>query len=1384
MAIRPLYRLTVFAPYSEDATETTVLTPIAGAAHSDPFVVTTMQSITGAQPYLGLPTGRQGALDYVSKKTTTGNLTLSVFDPRVTPGGDNAVRWSTAFLGDALGRTRMKGCKFRLERALDGTAASLVPFMAGRIRNTGVTRAQWLDLDVKDFADDLNRPLFTGQPHTSVTYAALGPLLPNGLVKPFGNATLTPPLAATIGAAFATAPGTVVVNVTSPSDPAAMITQAVLDSNSSDALRLVELTVVSTGVTHYYQWPRGDAALGSALIGGGPTPHVGLTAFPIAVLPATDARTEALPAVGTAVTVSIVLDAPPTAATPILVNDVHPVQYVADLLDGKFSLAPGTTTLRPLATRNTAAGGSWATLIADTSFGTMREVVEQLAPKANDYLEKVILQRYNLALVRDGSGGLDVIDLRRSASLAGVRTLTDDDLAAGTEPAWDDSRDGAITAVEMEYWLDHVVPITDLVASGDTFPTQSPALIRSVKSSVLVANDLSTLKDVGEKVVTIAARGDRIATGDWGFAHFGRQRLDLVKATLVQAALDFLRPIGSGTITAKASYRLASANAQAIAVGQYYVVEHAKLPNPGSNERGGPRLMLCLSADERDGQLTVQWLDAGSDVVAVAPSISSVTSANAYSVDATLAANAAGDPILVHVAVTATSVGTHPAEDAAEWLFAAQTAAGTIHIANLPQGKRVWVRAQSYGNAPNTKLPSAWVYAAFLDLAAGSDVDLAPPEPTWTPIGGGETYNQCTAAITASDATTVTVTVTGTAPSGTPTVQLVAVTSPAALVSGAAIGSPVASGATWVFAKGAALAGDGGAQFRAVYAGNVSDDDFVTIPEAAPDTTVGQQILGNPAFANGLTGYGVYDLLGSGHVTHSLQTDTTTPNSSGNFLRVNVSSGTTPNVTVQPDFGGFYVAIGPDSGVFRKDTYHRGALITWRVRAKIPVGYTIIWTGNAFGTGGSTTPLTPTVGTGDWFDYQWRTTVGTSGSFSTIGHWYLTGTGTGPIQWDVAQVTANDAHQTPREAVRLQSRARVLSTNATTVVVRVAVADPFPSGLADGTISYQSVGTGGVSPASGGTVTPDSTLSEAAGTYIDYTITRPAFTAGTGRVTFTASRPGYTSDSDAVDIPAQEKTSFGPSLTTRVTYASTTASIAYTGSGGTVEVSIDGGSYSTAAASPIVVTRPAVGALPKAYDFRIVADGQTITAHAEVVPVGFGPSLSVSTTVGSSSASIAYTGAGTITLSIDGGSYSAAAASPIVVTRDGSTHTYDFLATLDGQSVPGSASVPALPTAGSAAAIENLNPHNLDYPGDGGGSFDLSWSTANMPSGVVYTLSYNITTGNTSGPASGTVTPIASGDTVLHPLGPSYPGGRMTVVAKLDGVVVATGVFNDGLFNP
>lgn len=128
-----------------------------------------------------------------------------------------------------------------------------------------------------------------------------------------------------------------------------------------------------------------------------------------------------------------------------------------------------------------------------------------------------------------------------------------------------------------------------------------------------------------------------------------------------------------------------------------------------------------------------------------------------------------------------------------------------------------------------------------------------------------------------------------------------------------------------------------------------------------------------------------------------------------------------------------------------------------------------------------------------------------------------------------------------RDTFGLAVRARVTASTATTVTVRVAVADPYPQGAASATIGWQELNVGaGTSPATGQTVTPVSTITEAAGTYVDFTVTRPAFGAGAGRVTFTATAANRVSDSDAVDVPEVDQDTRPLAMRARITASTAT----------------------------------------------------------------------------------------------------------------------------------------------------------------------------------------------------------------------------------------------------
>lgn len=96
--------------------------------------------------------------------------------------------------------------------------------------------------------------------------------------------------------------------------------------------------------------------------------------------------------------------------------------------------------------------------------------------------------------------------------------------------------------------------------------------------------------------------------------------------------------------------------------------------------------------------------------------------------------------------------------------------------------------------------------------------------------------------------------------------------------------------------------------------------------------------------------------------------------------------------TASPGAGGFYC----------RHLAAANKIFIERFVAKVPVGYTVSAAYNSQGTGASVTYLTDMSGTGDWKEYAILYKCGSSGSFSTGGHVYITGPNNTNVAWYVA----------------------------------------------------------------------------------------------------------------------------------------------------------------------------------------------------------------------------------------------------------------------------------------------------------------------------------------------------------------------------------------------
>jgi excisionase family DNA binding protein len=192
--------------------------------------------------------------------------------------------------------------------------------------------------------------------------------------------------------------------------------------------------------------------------------------------------------------------------------------------------------------------------------------------------------------------------------------------------------------------------------------------------------------------------------------------------------------------------------------------------------------------------------------------------------------------------------------------------------------------------------------------------------------------------------------------------------------------------------------------------------DGRTASISIPSSLAGRIINRNADMLDGTTGYAVYNNAGGAKVTISSVADSAAPNSSGKSMRVSYDGTGTPSVDPTPGFGGFRVTLSRCTGTNNAVNgycYREGNRYVHRIWAKIPSGRTLIFASNATGTGASHAPINSWTGTGNWESYEAIQTIGTGGTFSSTGFWYITGGTNAAFDWDVAYVGITGVDEGP-----------------------------------------------------------------------------------------------------------------------------------------------------------------------------------------------------------------------------------------------------------------------------------------------------------------------------------------------------------------------------------
>lgn len=741
MSLSPIYYATVYAPRSVDPTEATVLTPAASSPHSDPFKVCTSQNVAGFQPYLQVPKGRSGRIDYLTRRTDVGQLTLRMQDQRTTVGGSNFSRWLAGFLGDTKGRYQWNSLKVLVEESTDGGLTKST-FWTGRIVEAKLVGKQWFDVTIQDQGAELAQvEIFVANPHRSITYASRTSLMPIGLYSAYGSAQISAPFKGRV-----VNPGFFAGLVTLRIDSGAeqnrtdnFATPDVLDlilrqatgqtypaATAPDFYRIEARNITTGGaVKHFKAFYLYSRSPGSIVPWPLTQDSIRLGEVPLTPLPTDDPfyadPAAYFPTNNDIVEFRVIPSVPPSELFPLFINDVHPVQLWKDILDGNFGylvrsgeVYPGKVTGD---VRRTFPYDStlFTNLINDFTIGTFRGIITDRW-KMFDFIEKALCVEYNLAYRIDDSGLIVPLDFR-IPSVISVPTLTNTDLVSDPPVEWAPERDQGADIIKATHYVD-----TQLDAAVTNPQSAPPGLIRS-QDVILEILD-ATPGDMGDRIISFDATGYRAMSSE---TMDNISRLEWSRGKLRTVMEGYRLPISRGGIRSKFPFRRTT-DVLSCQPGSFRVINIDEVPNPSTNRRGGARLMLALERTENGGRIEILMLDLGENVIAAVPSATTPTQEagnTKHGIDMAITLNASSEPVVVEFNVTQIGV-SRPLDTAAGWVNEGRFVnSGTFNFRNLPGNRRIHVRLRTEpASVTAWRLPSAWVAPT-----ATGYVDTA----NWTP---------------------------------------------------------------------------------------------------------------------------------------------------------------------------------------------------------------------------------------------------------------------------------------------------------------------------------------------------------------------------------------------------------------------------------------------------------------------------------------------------------------------------------------------------------------------------------------------------------------------------------------------------------------------------
>lgn len=724
------YRMTIFAGASY-STSSAVLTPAAGAPHSDPFRVTTMQGLAGYKPFMQAPTGEACAVEIDRNNVRRGNYAVRLLDK--STDGTNPNRWVTAFLGNASGQMHILGRNTVIEESLDG-GATWQTFFCGRVERLGLSNPLFVEFQIEDNTELLKSQVFATVPR--VNYAVFSSIIPAGLLSDLGvldsNNTIegVKPLE--------------IASVSAGTDSRLIaLTNAAINRSDNfypmDELEATQTNAQIGTTTHGTEFQ--NAPLYARIWVSG-TPYdfavdflkrvPGTKAVVNSTPPIAGARIQRLPN-GAALTV---LDntSPKTMVVYRPVPDSgeglapfylaeNPWTIAADILSGKLFESSSVVPSVPF------NSGSLVTLNTSGNI-PVKTIFEITEPTdAGTWIQKNICEPFNVMYTYDSvytSGSAPQSQIRffstkQPTSTAGLVEITGADVIADSSKEWRSTtpvmRVAGTFYVATEHKLNKDSTGTTLNANTQTISSRAFTEVLFPSSDNLVdstfgkvAIDYSGLRSISKN----AANDQSDAT------IYGLSTYKYYRGWMLRLMAEYLNRRKAGNPEVRLTL-LRSTKVNSIKTGDFILVTVGVLPNQASHVRGGTRIFQVIQKADRGITSDVILSDAGVNSVMATPTLGTVTSPSINQVSFSVTTSV--DSLIEIQIATVTPGASVPADSSAQWittnLIRVNATSTIVTLDSIPNGRRMYVRIRATSPIDgDLQLSSAWVTSTGTELNA------------------------------------------------------------------------------------------------------------------------------------------------------------------------------------------------------------------------------------------------------------------------------------------------------------------------------------------------------------------------------------------------------------------------------------------------------------------------------------------------------------------------------------------------------------------------------------------------------------------------------------------------------------------------------------------